>query len=99
VLNQWYVYYIQQMTDYKEQIQLYREKINYDMQMVWKYIQMKNYVMVHRYYYSMFIQHFLTFRLYITRYMIYLRQSNQGTYYTQYQTLLNSMATTYTHIS
>lgn len=61
------------MTDYKEQIQLYREKINYDMQMMANYIKVKNYIMLHKYYYTMFIEHFITFRMYITRYMVVLK--------------------------
>lgn len=76
VLTSKYNYYIGLMTDFKESIQLYREKVAFDMTQVQKFISSKNFVMVSRYYYTMFIPHYLQFRGYIIKYMQYLRSQN-----------------------
>ncbi len=98
ILTTRYNYYIGMMTDYKENIQLYREKVAYDMDMVSKYVSAKNYIMVTRYYYTMFIPHYYQFRAYIIKYMTYLRSSNQGDAYQGYSKLLGSMGGTYRQI-
>lgn len=54
--------------------------------------------MVYRYYYTMFIPHYYSFRSYIVRYMTYLRSSNQGVAYQSYNRLLAGMAGTYAMI-
>lgn len=54
--------------------------------------------MISRYYYTMFIPHYLQFRGYIMKYMQYLRSQNQADAYQSYSKLLGSMGATYRQI-